>query len=233
MPEADPTLTDRQTRALVRAGYDAIARQYTELAATESGSAPRRAQSARLLARLSPRSRVLELGCGGGAPVATSVVDAGHSYVGVDISPRQIELARDLVPDGRFIVGDALSQRFEAASFDAVVMLYAITHVQRDRWSELLVKVRGWLRTGGWLLLNVPHHESPGWLEEDFLGLGATSWTNSHDPATALQLVADAGLAVVEACQIGEDESDPESWVWILARATSPMLPHADPRSHS
>lgn len=216
MPE-EPTLAESETRALVTNGYDAIAEAYTDLAAAVDESHPRRSETAALLARLAPSSRVLELGCGGGVPVAAAIVDAGHSYVGVDISARQVEVARQRVSGGRFVVGDVADQDFERESFGAVLMLYAITHVRRERWPELFARMQRWLRADGWLLINVPRRESAGWLEEDFLGLGATNWTNSYDPAVTLQLLEAAGFVIETAEVRGEDELDPEGWLWVLA----------------
>lgn len=129
---------------------------------------------------------------------------------------------RTHVPGGEFLVGDVAEQDFAAASFDGVLMLYAITHVPREQWPELLVGIRRWIRPDGWLLLNLPHHASSGWLEEDFLGLGGTNWTNSYDSGTALQLLERADFGVVDKRRLGEDELDPEGWLWVLARPVSP-----------
>jgi cyclopropane fatty-acyl-phospholipid synthase-like methyltransferase len=62
-------------------------------------------------------SRVLDLGCGGGEPVARFLVDQGLRVTGVDSSPEMIALARDRLPNVEWIVADmrrlALDRRFE------------------------------------------------------------------------------------------------------------------------
>ena len=221
MPETDPTFAESQKQALVRDGYDAIAGPYTGLAANVDSSHPRRERTSALLSRLQPGSSVLELGCGGGVPVAAAVVAAGHEFLGVDVSPMQINLAVRNVPDGRFLVGDLAEQEFEPAAFNAVLMLYVITHVPREKWRAVFRAVHRWLSPCGWLLLNVPHHESAGWLEENFLGLGTTNWTNGFDASTTHGLLADEDFTVVDAQRLGEDDLDPEGWLWILARRAS------------
>lgn len=221
MPETDPTFAESRKRDLVRDGYDAIAEPYTDLAANVDPSHPRRERTGALLARLQPNSSVLELGCGGGIPVAAAIVASGHKVLGVDVSPKQIDLALRNVPSGRFLVGDLVEQEFEAAAFDAVLMLYVITHVPREKWRVVFRSICRWLSPGGWLLLNVPHNESAGWLEEDFLGLGTTNWTNGFDAPTTLGLLADEGFTVVEAQRLDEDDLDPEGWLWILAQRPS------------
>ena len=49
----------------------------------------------------------------------------------VDISPRQIALARVNVPGAEFIEGDAASLDFGEDSFDAVVSFYMLEHIPR------------------------------------------------------------------------------------------------------
>src|SRR5262249_47303125 len=60
---------------------------------------------------------VLDLGCGGGAPVARFLVTRGLHVTGVDTSPDMVALARDRLPGQEWIVADmrrlALNRRFD------------------------------------------------------------------------------------------------------------------------
>lgn len=60
---------------------------------------------------------VLDLGCGGGEPVARFLVDHGLHVTGVDSSPQMIALARNRLPEQEWIVADmrrlALDRRFD------------------------------------------------------------------------------------------------------------------------
>jgi cyclopropane fatty-acyl-phospholipid synthase-like methyltransferase len=62
--------------------------------------------------------RVLDLGCGGGEPVARFLIDCGLRVTGVDSSPQMIALARGRMPDQEWIVADirrlALNRRFDS-----------------------------------------------------------------------------------------------------------------------
>ncbi len=216
MPEA-ASLHDDVTRSLVRKGYDDIALRYSHLAAAVPASHPRRERTSTLLARLPARSAILDVGCGAGVPVAAEILRHGHDYIGIDVSPRQIELARGQVPGGDFRCADVLDQSFEDETFDALVALYAITHVPRDRWGELISAFRCWLRPGGILLVNVPHGDSPGWLEEDFLGLDSTNWTNGYGIEATLKMLTAAAFDVVEALPLADDDSSPNGWIWVTA----------------
>lgn len=218
MPEA-PNVDEAEAVALVKQGYNAIADRYFELARHVPDSHPRRERTEMLLARLPGAADVLELGCGGGLPVARRIVDAGHRYTGVDISERQIALAQQHVPEGEFVVGDIVAVSFSRRQFDAALVLYAITHVPRQRWPVIARKVYEWLKPGGLLLINVPARGSPGWLEEDFLGFGADNWTNALDASETIELLADTGFDVLEAVQLPDDEPGP-GWFWVFAQRT-------------
>jgi len=216
VPEAR-NLDDDVKTALVRAGYDDIAEEYLRLANGVPETHPRRERTAGLLATLPVGASLLELGCGAGMPVAAEIVSRGHSYIGVDVSPRQIELAARHVPGGDFRLGDILDQRFGAGLFDAVLALYVLTHVPRERWKAVVANIHRWLKPGGLLLVNVPHGDSPGWLEEDFLGLGGTSWTNAYGAGRTVAMLEAEGFAVVEALALVDDDPGSDRWVWITA----------------
>ena len=71
----------------------------------------------RLAAALPAAGSVLDLGCGGGVPVADMMVGRGFRVTGVDASPTLIGLCRERMPAGEWIVGDMrgleLGRRFE------------------------------------------------------------------------------------------------------------------------
>jgi SAM-dependent methyltransferase len=162
----------------VRDGYNLIAEQFMELVTQSRVSDPRFAWIDHLLRCLGDGSNVLDLGCGPGVPTAAGLAANGHRVTGIDISSRQVELARANVPLGRFQVGDALEIDFEPRSFDAIVALFVLTHIPRDKWEPLIARFVDWLRPGGWLLTTFGVNDSAGCNEENFLGLGHTNWTN-------------------------------------------------------
>src|SRR5690606_8425781 len=67
-------------------------------------------QLSSVLKALPARGRVLDLGCGYGR-AATTFINAGFPYLGVDVSPEAIEEARRRVPGGRFEERDLLDWR--------------------------------------------------------------------------------------------------------------------------
>src|SRR6516165_12019946 len=133
-------------RDLVRRGNDALSYHYRSDDSGEGRYAP---WLAALRERLPAGGSVLDLGCGCGVPVARSLSTAGYQVTGVDISEVQIERARRLVPAGTLIRADASEVGFPAASFDAVVCLYALVHMPLAAQPGLLQRAAGWLRPGG------------------------------------------------------------------------------------
>jgi SAM-dependent methyltransferase len=63
----------------------------------------------RFLSLLPQGATVLDLGCGGGSPVASHMVAQGFRVTGVDSSPTLISLCRTRMPDQEWIVRDMRS----------------------------------------------------------------------------------------------------------------------------
>jgi 2-polyprenyl-3-methyl-5-hydroxy-6-metoxy-1,4-benzoquinol methylase len=186
------TPAEESETELVRRGYDALSYHYR---ADDAGEGRYASWLAALRARLPAGGPLLDLGCGCGVPVARSLAAAGYQVTGVDISEVQIERARRLVPAGTFIRADATTVTFPAASFDAVVCLYALVHMPLRAQPELLRRVAGWLRPGGWLLAVTGQREWTG-TEDNWLGGPATMWWSHADTDTYRAWLEQAGLQV-------------------------------------
>ena len=200
---------------VVRRGYDAIADRYAEWAASFESPAMRWVE--KLEQRLPERSRVLDLGCGGGGP-ATRALAARHELVGVDISERQLERARRLVPNARFVRADATEVAFEPESFDAVVSLFMLGHVPRAKQRPLLRRILGWLRPGGWLLGMLGTADADDEVDPDWLG--APMFFASYDEAANRESLEAAGFALEEARVVPFEEPGHGlvRFMWVLAR---------------
>ena len=156
-------------KQVVRDGYDRCAPEYMKARERE------RADLDGLLERLPPNSRVLDLGCGSGIPVARTLA-RDHSVVGVDFSRAQLALARENVPGATFIRADLATIDFTPASFDAVVAFYVIFHLPRDDQLRLLGSIAAWLKPGGLFLATLSKRNEAAYTE-DFFGI-EMFWTN-------------------------------------------------------
>jgi SAM-dependent methyltransferase len=117
-----------------------------------------------VLARLAKGSSVLELGCGPGTDAAE--LSAGRRYIGVDLSPTQLSIARQRVPNATFLVGDFTTMTFRPSSFDGVVAFYAFDHVPQDAVEPTFASIFAWLRPGGWLMTSLQTIEAEDRVEE-------------------------------------------------------------------
>ena len=198
----------------MRRGYDAIADRYAEWAA--SFETPAAAWVEKLLQRLPERSRVLDLGCGGGGPT-TFALAARHDVLGVDISEGQLERARRLVPEARFLQANATEVAFEPESFDAIVSLFMFGHVPRAKQRLLLERIFGWLAPGGLLLATLATANADD-VEDDWLG--APMFFASYDEEWDRRALESVGFVLEEARVVPFEEPGHGvvSFMWVLAR---------------
>jgi SAM-dependent methyltransferase len=187
----------------VRAGYDALSYRYR---ADDAGEDAYASWIAQLRQRLPVSGAVLDLGCGCGIPVARSLAAAGHDVTGIDISDLQIQRARRLVPGASFMRADAGSAQFAPATFDAIVCLYALIHMDLEVQPRLLSSIATWLRPGGWLLATVGHRAWTG-SEPQWLGGSAEMWWSHADAATYRAWIEAAGLEITAEEFVPEGDS--------------------------
>jgi ubiquinone/menaquinone biosynthesis C-methylase UbiE len=80
------------------------------------------------LAKLKPGARIADLGCGSG--VFTDLLrQQGYVPVGLDISPKLIELGKAKYPDVEFLEGDVEHLPFPSASLDGVLLSGLVHHL--------------------------------------------------------------------------------------------------------
>ena len=207
-------MSDPRT-ALVGAGYDARVDTW-EAWSTHVADDPRHEWAADLGKRLAPGARVLELGCGNGTRETRELAER-FTLTGVDLSEKQLERARERVPNATFVRDDLTTIDFPPCSFDAVVSFYVFNHVPRELLAPLLGRIAVWLEPGGFMLSAFGAGDLPEWTGE---WLGAPTFFSGFEPAVNSRLVTDAGLTIVrdEVVTITEPEG-PVSFQWILARA--------------
>ena len=97
-----------------------------------------------------PASKVLDVGCGTGAPVATTLARAGHKVTGIDITPSMIELSRAAVPDGDFEVADMLDYA-PKEQMDVVLNVLSLFGLSRQQLDAMSRKWAAWLAADGLL----------------------------------------------------------------------------------
>lgn len=205
-------MADPRTQLVAR-GYDAIGETFAEWRERILGD-PRREWEDELTSRLAPGARVLDLGCGGGAPETMRLAER-FRVTGIDISRNQVDRARAAVPEAEFLCADFTELELPAGSFDAAVAFYSFNHVPRELLAPLLVRIHGWLVPGGRLCAAFGQSDNAGWTGE---WLGAPTFFSSFPPEINSQLVRDAGFAIErdEVVEFQEPEG-PVRFQWVLA----------------
>ncbi len=200
-------------KQIVAQGYDQVAHHYKRLEGEPEW--PRMRWLKKLLNKLEPGSSVLDLGCGSGDPADIEISKA-HNVTGIDISQTQIDLARQNVPPGNFLLGDAGSVEFAAASFDAVISFYTLEHIPRQEHLTILQRIYQWLRAEGFLLLSLEAGDF-----DDVMGewLGVPMFFSCFDPETMKQMINQAGFELLEtAIEIQIEQSRDVPFLWLFAR---------------
>lgn len=201
-------------KRLVAAGYDRIAERYLNWAGTIEDVARAR-HTALLLDRLPAGARLLDLGCGAGLPT-TAALAAWFRVVGVDLSARQLALARRNVPMAAFVQADMARLPFGGRRFDAVTAFYSVTHVPRDEHAALFGEVAAVLRPGGLFVASLGAGATDG-VEDDWLG--APTYFSHWDAETTLALLREAGFEMLSAqVETLDEHGTPVSFLWAAAQ---------------
>jgi len=103
-----------------------------------------------------PKGRLLEIGCSVGTCASVVVPMDRLSYVGIDIDPAYIELARKQCPAGEFYAMDARRLSFENQSFDRVLFFSVLHHFDQSLALSSLAEVRRVLKPEGLVLVAEP-----------------------------------------------------------------------------
>lgn len=182
----------RDPKEIVREGYDKISENYRREDFVFEGTGYQQFLT-EFETYLKPGSRILDLGCGCGIPVAKHLAQ-NHQMTGVDISEVQVVRAKDLVPAGHFLQADMTELDFPDGSFDAVVSFFAIIHVPIAEQPALFAKIARWLGPDGHLLATVGFKEWTG-TNPDWHG-GEMYWSHAGRE-TYESWLRDAGFTVL------------------------------------
>jgi 2-polyprenyl-3-methyl-5-hydroxy-6-metoxy-1,4-benzoquinol methylase len=203
----------------VESGYDRMAEQYL---ATKDPEDPLALSALEDLASLlPPEASVLDLGCGAGMPVTRWLADRGFAVTGVDVSARQLELARTNVPEATFLKADMSEVDFGPETFDGVVAFHSIIHVPRTEHPALLEGIHRWLRPGGGFLATMTVSDYEG-KDENWEGWGAPMVWSHYDNKANVAMLREAGFEIRYAePRTSKGTGDDETWLWVLARKKS------------
>ena len=136
---------------------DAVWRAWDEVSETYANQRDPTGSDADLLAALvelvGADATVLDVGCGDGARTLANLPEGS---VGLDVSRRGLELARETVPGARLLQGEMTQLPVVADSVDAITAYHAVFHVPRADHPTVYREFARVLRPGGTLLMTLP-----------------------------------------------------------------------------
>jgi SAM-dependent methyltransferase len=200
---------DRESAAWERQSNEPEHRRFVERTADELANV------------VTPPGPIADLGCGPGAH-ALALARRGYDVVGVDGSPRMVEVARTRAArdevDAAFDVHDvSMPLRFADASLGGALAILVLQHLPHP--AAFIAEIRRCLRWGGHLLIVAPAHDGASRQSQNlYWRLRAACYhlvpgiVRFYDANSLCRLVEGQGLAVVEcSCEPGR--------VRVLARA--------------
>lgn len=96
--------------------------------------------------------KILDSGCGNGR-VSAILARQGHKVVGVDINKSEIDYAKSIHHNIRFLVGDSTALSFKDAEFDHIITLGLLGGVDKPTRIKILSECYRVLKPGGYIYL--------------------------------------------------------------------------------
>ncbi|MFE9722514.1 class I SAM-dependent methyltransferase [Streptomyces sp. NPDC005794] len=150
-------MTESSYLAAVRESYDTVAADYAAVVKPPADLDPlSRAMLATFaeLVRTAGRGPVADLGCGPGK-VTSHLADLGLSVLGIDLSPKMIELARRAFPGLHFAVGSMTAPPIRDGELGGILAYYSTHHTPPELLPAVFAGFRrapgGHLMTAGYV----------------------------------------------------------------------------------
>ena len=144
-----------------------------------------------------PEAKILDLGCGHGNFLHLVRSIGYTSYLGVDMSAEQLELARMIDAEASLEQGDLMSAiRNPQTSYDLIACLNIVEHLERDDIVNLFDYIFRALKPGGRVIVETPNAESP-WFGASAYGDMTHEWF--FTPRELENALRQAGLFEFEA----------------------------------
>jgi SAM-dependent methyltransferase len=184
-----------------RESYNAIASEWDAARASFHGDERRYLEA--VLDGLPVPSRILDLGCGTGRPMAELVLTRGHRVTGVDQSEELLTIAR-----GRFPKGEWVHSRIEDFAFDSrydgAICWDSLFHIERLYHERILSRIHGCLAPGDRLMLTAGGSANPAFTDTMF---GREFFYDSHPPDRVRSILREIGFELL----INEFMNEPTS----------------------
>ncbi|MCX6791021.1 MAG: methyltransferase domain-containing protein [Candidatus Gribaldobacteria bacterium] len=174
---------------IVTEGYDKVAENYL----AQRNEFKNFLYLERLKSLLPHGSKILDIGCGAGVPIDKYLIEKGYVVTGIDVSEKQIELAKKNVPQAIYAIKNMSELQNSEDQAGAIVSFYARFHTPRETHQELFKKFNSFIPLGGLILITMGASEWEG--EEDFHGVNMY-WSH-YDSEKNKEIIQNAGFQII------------------------------------
>lgn len=143
---------------------------------------------------------ILDLGSGTGKPYAKLLVERGFHVLGIDISPRMIELARNYVPQAEFVELSITDIEFKNM-FDGVFSSYTMLLLDPPLFEDVAKRIVLSLKKGGlfYLSLNETGKEGIDVDKEAFVEImGEKMYSRAYSKEEVLETFSNVGMELLK-----------------------------------
>lgn len=201
-----------KNKEIVRKGYDKIANDYL---AERNEDLEEMSFLPEFSSYIPKDGRVLDVGCGGGVPF-TKYLSEQFEVIGIDISEKQIELAKKNAPNTTLYCMDMTNLKFTNDYFDGLLAYYSIIHVPRNEQQDLLANFYRMLKPNGVALLSLHSSDDPESYYDDFFG--EKMYWSGFDAETNLRILREIGFKIIWSKLVADSLSEEYKHLFVLLR---------------
>ena len=163
------------------------------------------------LARIPQHSKILDLGCGSGKPIADYLIQHDHKITGVDSSDVMIEMARQNFPEQHWLQADMRTVEFDQ-KFNAILAWDSFFHLTPNDQRQMFSQFTRFAQQGTALMFSSgpSHGEAIGDLFGDAL------YHASLAPEEYRALLKQSGFKVIK--MVAEDVECTGHTVWLAQK---------------
>lgn len=117
-----------------------------------------------------PSSIICDAGCGPCGHIDNYIFQKGFRILGIDISEKCIEIAKNHFPRIQFETGDFTKLKYRDNYFDGLISYYSLIDTPRIYLNRVFKELNRVLKKNGYLLVTVKEGETEGY-ENDLIGI--------------------------------------------------------------
>ena len=188
--------TLKSINLLTRQAYNLAAQKYHNLFHNEMNE---KEYDRKLLdsfaTRFNKDSLICDAGCGPSAHIGRYLFDKGIKIVGMDISEKCIELARNYNPDMKFECADIVNMPFDDNTFEGLISYYSIINTPKIYIPKIFSEFRRVLKPDGFLLVAVKAGTTEGYID-NLLGIKARNYFSLFTKEEIVAYFSQAGFLI-------------------------------------